>query len=203
MMGRVSRPGISLVLTAVGVVVGAIGVVPAAAGIESPTRGVLVALHAGDQVAVRGTPIHCAVSTRLPRTIECGVGTVQHPSANSYGIAIADQAALMLRSTASGPIVVRREAQPKVTAAGFAPASGKPRTLTVTTNTVLTVAGSHVYCVVTTQKQQAVVLCGLTGATSGVFIPGTYIGAISARQAVLLKKLPGDTISTVISRKQP
>lgn len=184
------------------VVAAAVYVMPAVARVGAG-RAVLVRLHAGDQVAVSATRIRCAVSSALPRTIACGLGSAQSPSVGSFGVAVADQAVLLLKAAASGPMLVLRKAEPKVGVSSFPAAAGKPRTLTVKPGTALTVAGSHVMCDVITSQGVAAVICGLTASNSGVFIPGTYLGVITPKQAVLWKKLPGDKVTTVISRKQP
>jgi uncharacterized membrane protein HdeD (DUF308 family) len=110
---------------------------------------------------------------------------------------------LLLKAAASGPVLVLRETEPKVSVSSFPAAAGKPRTLNVKTGTALTVAGSHVMCDVITSQGMVAVICGLTASTSGVFIPGTYLGVITPKQAVLWMKLPGDKVKTVISRTQP
>ncbi len=198
---RAQAWGLVLCVLAAGVVA-TVFVMPAAARVGAG-RAVLVRLHAGDLVAVSGTRIRCAVSSALPRTIVCGLGSAQKPSVGSFGVAVADQAALLLKAAASGPVLVLREAEPKVSISSFPAAAGRPRTLTVKTGTALVVAGSHVMCDVITSQGVIAVICGLTASNSGVFIPGTYLGVITPREAVLWKKLPGDKVKTVISRKQP
>jgi hypothetical protein len=158
---------------------------------------VLVLLRGGDQVVVGGTHLRCAVSSALPRTIACGIGDSRNPFAGTYGVAVADQAALFLKASATRQgVLVLREAQPRVSVSSFAAATGKPRTLTVKVGTALTVAGTHVLCAVTFAEKMSAVTCGLTAANSGVFIPGTYAGVVTARYAILLKKLPGDRVKT-------
>jgi hypothetical protein len=205
MRGMSSRSRVPVVVLAlVAMVCVGVWVVPAGAQSGSSRRAVLVGLHAGDQVVVSGTHVRCAVSSGLPRTIACGVGDAQNPFAGSYGVAVADQAALFLKASASRqPMLVLREAQPKLTVSSFPAATGKPRTLTVRLGTVLTVAGSHVFCAVTTAERMIAVTCGLTAAGSGLFIPGTYAGVVTPRYALLAKKLPGGKVKTVVQRKQP
>jgi len=186
-----------LAMTGVGVWVGS------ASARLGAGRTVLVRLHAGDQVAVSGTHIRCSVSSGLPRTIACGLGNARSPFVGSYGVAVADQAVLLLRAAQTAPVLVLRETQPKVNVSAFPAVQGAPRTLTVKVGTALTVAGSHVFCAVITSQRTTAVVCGLTASNSGVYITGTYLGVITPRQAVLWKKLPGDKVKTVISRKQP
>jgi hypothetical protein len=200
-----SRLRVPVVVLALAALVGvALRALPAGAQVGSSRRAVLVGLHAGDQVMVSGTHIRCAVSSGLPRTIACGVGDARNPFAGSYGVAVADQAALFLKASASRqPVLVLREAQPRLTVPSFPAATGKPRTLTVRVGTVLTVAGSHVFCAVTVAERMIAVTCGLTASHSGLFIPGTYAGLVTPRYALLAKQLPGDKVNTVIQRKQP
>jgi hypothetical protein len=197
-----SRLRVSIAVVALLAMAGGAVWVGSAAARGGVGQAVLVRLHAGDQVAISGAHIRCAVSSGLPRTIACGLGNARSPFVGTYEVAVADQAVLLLKAAQAAPVLVLREAQPKVSVSSFPVAAGRPRTLTVGVGTALMVAGSHVFCAVTSQGAIAVV-CGLTASNSGVYIPGTYLGVITPRQAVLWKKLPGDKVKTVISRRQP
>jgi hypothetical protein len=191
-----------VVLALVSMVV--VGALPAGAGTRAAGRPVVIAIHAGDQIAVGGTHIRCAVSASLPVTIICGVGDKGSPFAGSYGFAVADQAALFLRASATRqPLLVLRKTQPKLNIPVFPAASGKPRSLSVKVGTVLTIARTHVFCAVTTTQGMTTITCGLTAIHSGLLIPGTYAGVVTSRYALLARQQAGDRVQTLIQRKQP
>jgi hypothetical protein len=68
---------------------------------------------------------------------------------------------------------------------------------------VLTVAGTHLFCAVTTTLGMTTITCGLTVIHSGLLIPGTYAGIVTSRYTLLARQLTGDRVQTVIQRKQP
>ena len=202
----VARASLSVVVIVVAVTVGMSRVITVRAASRT-SREVVVALNAGDQVAVSGTHLRCAVSSSLPRTIACGLGDRHEPFAGSYGFAIADRAALFLRASASRrPELVLREMQPKLVGASFPSTHGVPRTRTVRLGTVLEVSGTHVVCGVMRRPPDrqglATVVCGLHTTNSDVFVYGSYLGMVTARYASL-QQPSQHGLKTVIRRSQP
>jgi hypothetical protein len=188
-------------------IVGMSVVVPVRAASRS-SREVVVALNAGDLVAVSGTHLRCVVSSSLPRTIVCALGDTQKPFAGSYGFAIADRAALFLRASASRqPELVLRRMQPKLVGATFPSTHGVPRTRTVRLGTVLEVSGTHIACLLMRRPPDrqglAAIACGLHTPTSDVFVYGSYLGLVTSRYASLLEKPGQYSLRTVIRRSQP
>jgi hypothetical protein len=204
MTGMVARVSLSVVVLVVAAVVGMSGVVAVKAASRS-VRAVLIALNAGDQMAVSGTQLRCAVSSSLPRTIVCGLGDRHEPFPGSYGFAIADRAALFLKASASRqPELVLRKTQPKLVGASFPSTHGVPRTRTVKLGTGLEVSGTHIACVVTPDRQGLVgVACGLHTPSSDVFVYGSYLGVVTSRYASLEEKPSQYRLRTVIRRSQP
>jgi len=199
------RPVIRLVVLALACVIGvaALGLPGAAQG-RSARRAAAVALRAGDQVAVRGTSVRCAVSPTLPRAIACSLVNGQSLVARSYGVTIADTAALFLGVSASGrPGIVLSERQPKLFGRAFPNASGKRRLLTVGAGTALLVSGTHIGCAVTNVPRALGITCGVTVPGSAGFVPGTYGGVVTSQYALLARKQGGNKAKTLIERKQP
>ena len=168
-----------------------------------------VTLRAGDQVVVTGSRLRCAVSTALsashPPTLVCGVGDVQSPMPGTFALAIADKAALVIKSSATRqPELVVQEAEPRPKGALFPVASRRAAaTLKVSPGAILVLGGSDVLCSVSTQSQTPTMTCGLAAGGSGTFITGSYVGVISQRVALLTKLLPQDKFDTIFSRAQP
>jgi hypothetical protein len=200
-----SRPIAPVVVLALASVIGvaALGLPVAAQG-RSGRRAAEVALHAGDQVAVRGTHVRCAVSPTLPRAIACGLENGPNLVAKSYGVTIGDTAALFLGVSAAGrPGIVLGEHQPKIFGRAFPNASGKRRLVTVGAGTALVVAGTHIGCAVTNVPRALGVTCGITVPGSRGFVTGTYGGVVTSDYALLARKLSGSKAKTLIERKQP
>src|SRR5579862_922784 len=120
---------------------------PLAAGAGASSA--LLRLRAGDQVVVRGSRLHCAVSTgsaaSSPTTILCGEGSGR-PQPGSYALAFADRTVLLLQASATGqPHVLLRKPQPAAPGAAIPPVSHpKPATYLAGPNTLLLVGGTHV-----------------------------------------------------------
>ena len=167
-----------------------------------------VTMRAGDQIVVTGSRLRCAVSTASsashPPTLVCGVGDVQSPLPGTYAFAIADKAALVIKSSATRqPELVLEEAEP--TAKGtFQIASGRAAaTLKVSPGAILLVGGSDILCAVSSQAGTPTLTCGLAAGGAGTFIIGSYVGVISERLALLSKLLSSDKFVTVFSKTQP
>jgi len=183
--------------------VAALGLPVAAQG-RSTRRAAGIELRAGDQVAVRGTSVRCAVSPTRPRAIACGLENGPNLVAKSYGVTIGDTAALFLGVSAAGrPGVVLGEHQPRLFGHAFPEASGRRRLLTVGAGTALVVAGTHIGCAVTNVPRALGITCGITIAGSRGFVTGTYGGVVTSQYALLARKLSGNKAKTLIERKQP
>jgi hypothetical protein len=168
-----------------------------------------VTMRAGDQIVVTGSQLRCVVSTTSgashPPTLVCGVGDVQSPLPGTYVFAIADTAALVIKSSASRqPELVVQEAEPTPKGMPF-PATSRRAAVTLRTGpgAILLLGGSDVLCSVSLQKGTPTLTCGLAAGGSGTFIIGSYVGVISQRLAVLAKLLSSDKFDTVFSKNQP
>jgi len=200
-----SRPITPVAALALASVIGvaALGVPVVAQGRSAP-RAAAIALRAGDQVAVRGTDVRCAVSPTLPRAIACGIENAQNLIAGSYGVTVADTAALFLKVSAAGrPVVALAERQPKLFGRAFPSSSGPRRLFTVRVGTALLVSGTHIACAVTNVPRTVGVTCGVTVPGSRGFVTGTYGGSVTSQFALLARKLSGSRAKTLIERKQP
>jgi hypothetical protein len=168
-----------------------------------------VTLRAGDQIVVTGSPLRCAVSTASsashPPTLVCGVGDVQSPLPGTFALAIADKAALVIKSSATRqPELVVQEAEPTPKSALFPVASSREAaTLKVGLGAILLVGGSDVLCSVSSQARTPTLTCGLAAGGSGTFIIGSYVGVISDRVALLTRLLSPDKFDTIFSKAQP
>jgi hypothetical protein len=152
---------------------------------------------------VARTSLHCSFSTQRPLTLACGKGTARGPAPKTYGFALADAAVLALSTSASGrTTVVTRRRQPSVRGAGFAAAQPSDRTLRLGDGSVLTVAGTHVVCVVSLQSGRNALTCGLTVAGSGAFRSGTFFAILTDRELLIGHKVAGGAES-VLRRDQP
>ena len=168
-----------------------------------------VRLRAGDQIVVTGSQLRCVVSTASsashPPTLVCGVGDVQSPLPGTYAFAIADKAALVIKSSAARkPELVVQEAEPTPKGALFPVASSRAAaTLKVGPGAILLVGGSDVLCSVSSQTGTPTLTCGLAASGSGTFIIGSYVGVISQRLALLSKLLSPTKFDTIFSKTQP
>jgi len=183
-------------------------VAPTAAGAATPglsrTAGTrLVRLNPGDQVAVSGTNLHCSSSRQTPITLACGKGTARGPSAGTYGFALADAAALVLRVGASGQSsVVLRRRQP-ASAGQAAPAhAASARSIVAGTDTVILVSGTHLVCAVSAQSGGNAITCGLSGPAAGTFQTGTFF-TILTDTTVLLGRKAAAGAQSVFRHAQP
>ena len=166
-----------------------------------------VTLRTGDQLVVSGSKLRCAVSTEAsashPSTLVCGIGNLQSPLPGTYALAFADEAVLVIKSSASRqPALVTRKPQPAA-AALFPAVSRKPTSFTVRPGSILLLGGSDVLCSVSSQAGTPTLTCGLGAGGSGTFVIGSYVGIVSQRLAVLTKLLAANRFVTVVSRKQP
>lgn len=168
-----------------------------------------VTLRAGDQIVVSGSQVRCTVSTASsashPPTLVCGVGDVQSPLPGTFAFAIADKAALVIKSSAARqPELVVQEAEPTPNRVPFPVASRRSAaTLKVGRGAILLVGGSDVLCAVSSQSKAPTMTCGLAAGGSGTFIIGSYVGVISQRVALLTKLLAGGRFDTIFSKPQP
>jgi hypothetical protein len=166
-------------------------------------------MRAGDQIVVTGSQLRCVVSTASsashPPTLVCGVGDVQSPLPGTYAFAIADKAALVIKSSAARqPELVVQEAEPAPKGMLFPVASSRAAaTLKVGPGAILLVGGSDVLCSVSSQAGTPTLTCGLAAGGSGTFIIGSYVGVISQHLALLSKLLSPDRFDTVFSKTQP
>ena len=120
----------------------------------------LLRLGAGDQIAVPGTSLHCAVSTTAPTTLVCGEGSGLTPRPKSYSFAVADSALLVLKPR---PPPHRRCSSARPSPLGgrtFPGPKAGGRKLSAPVNTVMTVGGTHVFCAVERLQAKTYVTCG-------------------------------------------
>lgn len=167
-----------------------------------------VTLRAGDELVVSGTHLHCAVSTASgaphPTTIVCGEGDLESPLPGTYAFALADQAALVIKSSATRqPELVIREAQPAESRATPASPRRSARTVSVRPGAIVLIGGSDVLCAVSSQAGTPTLTCGLAAGGSGTFIIDSYVGVLSERYALLTQLLSNSTFRSVVSRTQP
>ena len=167
-----------------------------------------VTLAAGDRVVVTGSRLACAVSAGSgaanPTTIVCGEGNIASPSPGTYAFALADAAALVLKSSGSGqPVLVARKQQPTASGRPF-PVSTRSvsQSVRVTVGTVFVVGGTDVLCAVTKQSGAPAITCGLATRT-GIFVVGSYAAVLSKRLVVLSRLLPHDVPKTITVVAQP
>ena len=166
-----------------------------------------VTLRTGDRLVVAGSKLQCAVSTESsashPPTLVCGVGDVQSPLPGTYALAFADEAVLVIKSSASRqPVLVTRKAQPSAPS-GVPAVSRKATTITVRSGALLLLGGSDILCSVSPQDGTPTLACGLAAGGSGTFVVGSYVGVISQKVALLTRLLAGDKLDPVVSEKQP
>ena len=167
-----------------------------------------VTLAAGDRVVVPGSPLTCAVSTGSgaanPTTIVCGEGNIASPTPGTYAFALADAAALVLKSSVSGqPLLVVRKQQPTASGRPFAVSTRSvSQSIRVAVGGVFVVGGTDVLCAVTKQSGSPSITCGLA-AGSGTFVVGSYAAVLSKRLVVLSRLLPHDMPKTITVVAQP
>ena len=185
-----------------------VAVLAAAGGAAQPSGarsgGKLLRLAPGDQVAVPGTSLRCAVSASSgPTTIVCGVGTAQSPRAGSYSFAVADTALLVLKASAtSTPVQVKRVPEPAGPSATYpGPATGG-KTYSAPVGTVATVGGTHIFCAVERLQGKTYVTCGPADGSARFFVK-SYIGAVSEKDLVVIRKLDQKRTAMILTRHQP
>lgn len=165
----------------------------------------LLRLGAGDQVAITGTTLHCAVSSAggSPTTIVCGPGDSSGPRVHTFSFADADESLLVLRASKSAtPVQVARKGEPVVPGAAFPGSVTGGRSLTGGVGTAMTVAGTHVFCAVVSISSRPYVTCG-PGDGSGMFVRGAFVGVVSDTQLLVVHKLSQNRTVTVLTRHQP
>lgn len=167
-----------------------------------------VVLRPGDELVVRGSELRCAVSTAAgashPTTLVCGEGDLQSPLPGTYAFALADQAALVIKSSPNRqPQLVLREAQPAQSRALPPSPRRAATTVQVRSGAIILIGGSDVICAVSSQRGTPTLTCGLAAGGSGTFVIDSYVGVLSQRYAVLAKLLSNSTFKTVLSRTQP
>lgn len=163
----------------------------------------LLRLGAGDQVAVPGTSLHCAVSTTAPTTLVCGEGSGLTPRPKSYGFAVADSALLVLKASAtSSPSLFKREPEPAHGGRTFPGPKAGGRKLSAPVNTVMTVGGTHVFCAVERLQAKTYVTCGPADGSASFFLK-SYVGAVSEQDLVVIHKLDQKHTKTVLQLHQP
>lgn len=187
--------------------VGALAGAVVAGGAQSAhdrSGGRLLRLAPGDQIAVAGTNLHCAVSSSGgPTTIACGSGSGRSPRAGSYGLAVADTALLVLKTTASStPAQVRREAEPSGSGATFPGPAAGGRSFRAVVGTVATVTGTHVFCAVERLQGTTYVTCGPADGSARFFVK-SYVGAVSDTNIFVIRKLDQKRTTTVFQHRQP
>jgi len=181
----------------------AVVAVPVAAGATTTGGARVLRLNPGDQLAVGGTHLHCSVSQRAPITLACGKGTARGPSAGTYGFALADAAALVLRSGASGQAVaVLRRRQPAPAGRGTPAHAASVRSTVAGPDTVILVGGTHLVCAVSPQSRGNAITCGLSGPSAGTFRTGTFFAILTDAQ-VLVGRKTSTGGETVLNRRQP
>jgi hypothetical protein len=165
----------------------------------------LLRLGAGDQVAIDGTSLHCAVSSAggSPTTIACGQNGSAGPRAGSFSFADADAELLVLKaSRSSTPVQVARRGQPAVPGAAFPGSVSGGRSLTGGVGTAMAVVGTHIYCTVASISTQPYVACGPADGT-GMFVRGAFVGVVSESRLLVVHKLSQKRTVTVVTRRQP
>jgi hypothetical protein len=150
-----------------------------------------VSLLPGDAVVVGGSKLNCMVSEAAgkPITLVCGEGPVGRPTPGTYAFALADTAALVLRSSATGrPELVARVAQPSKLPGAFPrPSDRPPRMLRLAVGRVFDVAGTDIYCGVTTENRSPSVTCGLADPRTTFAVGG--VAAFASSRTVFLSRL--------------
>jgi hypothetical protein len=168
----------------------ACGLCAAAVWIASAAAAALqpLTLMPGDQVDVKGTSIHCAVSTRKPTTIVCGLGA-QTPERGSYVVALADSSGLLFKVSRLGTArVLADKSEPHVRGAVFAsPGHRGVKTFVLSAGEALSIANTHVSCAVTPVAGHTGLACGLYSAGGAAYANGSTAALMSARLAALVK----------------
>ncbi len=166
-----------------------------------------VTLVAGDQVTVTGSSLNCMVSTATgaahPTTIVCGEGNLRKPAPGTYAFAMADAAALVLKSSASSqPVLVAHESQPAI--GGSFPASQRrsSQSIHLGIGKVFVVGGTDVLCAVTKQSTGPAITCGLAAA-SGTFVVGSDAALLTKRSVILSRFLGHSKFKTLTNVAQP
>ena len=190
-----------------GAMVGVIAVLATAAaagGASDRSSGRLLRLGPGDQMAVPGTSLHCAVSSSTgPTTIVCGEGSAQSPRVGSYGFAVADTTLIVLKaSTSSTPMQVKRVPEPAGSGGTYPGPAAAGASYRAPVGTVATVGGTHIFCAVERLQGRTYVTCGPADG-SAQFFPKSYVGAVSTHDIFVIRKLDPKRTKTVFQHLQP
>jgi len=201
------RRFVRLCLLAAGIVATAVIVSTAQAALGGRASAP-VTLAAGEQITVSGSRLNCIVSTGSsaahPTTIVCGEGNLLKPSPGTYAFAMADAAALVLKSSASSqPVLVAREAQPSSVSGVFPLAKhASSQSIRLGLGRVFVVGGTDVLCAVTEQGGGLAITCGLA-ARAGTFVVGSDVALIAKRSVVLSRFLGHNKFKTITDVAQP
>jgi hypothetical protein len=194
-----------VIARAIVVSLAAVLVLSAATAQAGPTATITV--QAGDGLAIKGSDIQCGVSSALPQSIACVVGTQAAAKAGSYGFTIADQGAAIFSASGTKQIVAR-ETNPAIvgTPVKSSYSTKKAKGYVLAAGENMLIAGTHLWC----ERQQAsknapqALECGvLTTSSKGHYVPGTYIAVLSDKAVAIMRAGKNGSQTQVAVRKQP
>ena len=166
-----------------------------------------VTLVAGDQVVVAGSQLNCMVSASSgaadPTAIVCGEGNLLKPSPRTYAFAMADPAALVLKSSASSqPLLVVHEAQPAIRGGFPLSRRGSSESIHLGIGKAFLVGGTDVLCAVTNQGGGPSITCGLA-AGSGTYVVGSDVALLTKGSVIVSRFLGHNKFKTITDLAQP
>lgn len=161
-----------------------------------------VYVKVGDQLAVKGSPIVCAVqNSNGTLNIVCAEGKLSSPTQGSYGVGIADSGVRLGAVTPSK--LVKAVAEPAVSGAKFAVRSGKPHVYTLSPPSAVLFGGTHIFCALNSAGGINIT-CGLSSLAAHLQYPvHTYIMELSTRSAIVGEVEPKGAFKTVAAKAQP
>jgi hypothetical protein len=176
-----------------------------AAGLASAASQFKLLLVRGDEVAVKGTPLHCIVETdgHGHNTLVCFVGTPAAPVSGDYGFSIEDLAAGIAAITVSSAKFVDRVNEPAVAGAQFTGRGGPARVYTVSSGEGFAVGGTSIACGVGTQQGGAVVCAPWSVVPTGHIPVGSYGVAVSSSNVELFRQKSATVETVLFTRHQP
>ena len=203
--GLPRRRGSSLLLLGVVAVLAAGGRRGRRQSAQDRSGGRLLRLGPGDQMTVRGNePPLRRLGIGRPDDDRLRRRQRQSPRPGSYSFAVADTALLVLKASASStPVQVKREAEPAGSGATYpGPADHGQAAIRATVGTVATVGGTHIFCAVERLQAKTYVTCGPADGSARFFVK-SYVGAVSAHDIFVIRKLDQKRTKTVFQHRQP
>jgi hypothetical protein len=163
-----------------------------------------ITVGAGDSVAIRGSDLECVVSTTVPRSIVCAIGSKRSLRPHTYAITVADKGAAVFVATGSQQVVARA-LNPAISGASIKGANHKPASHVLANGEGVLVTGTHVECgsARINNNKLETIGCGIYNASSGrYYVAGTYAATIDDKYAGILRAGKNGAQTVVAVKKQ-